>query len=241
MSDNNFSGITPDIQSYYDRLNNVQETKYRAKTVTSDSDQANNTLSFEDMLLLMVTQLQNQTIDNQTDTNDMMNQIISMTVMQAVTEVSSQVKDLTEANILSYSAALVEQTVTVPEYDPKTGEIIGEKVGEVTATGMYNGQRVIFLGDECYPLNQIMAVGKLPEQKPGTEKPGEGEGTEKPGEGEGVEKPGEGAEKPGEGENVEKPDGSTDVPTTPGTDENAPEENDSGIDVSDKTVAEALG
>ena len=241
MSDNNFSGITPDIQSYYDRLNNVQETKYRAKTVTSDSDQANNTLSFEDMLLLMVTQLQNQTIDNQTDTNDMMNQIISMTVMQAVTEVSSQVKDLTEANILSYSAALVGQTVTVPEYDPKTGEIIGEKVGEVTATGMYNGQRVIFLGDECYPLNQIMAVGKLPEQKPGTEKPGEGEGTEKPGEGEGVEKPGEGAEKPGEGENVEKPDGSTDVPTTPGTDENAPEENDSGIDDSDKTVAEALG
>ena len=56
------------------------------------------------------------------------------------------------------------------------------------------------MGNETYLLNQIMAVGKLPE-KPEVEdpdKPGEGEDVDKPGEGEGVDKP-------GEGEGVDKP------------------------------------
>ena len=182
----------------------------------------------EDMLLLMVTQLQNQTIDNQADPNDMMNQIIQMTVMQAITEMKSQVDDLTEANVLSYAASLVGQTVTLPIYDEK-GNLVGEKEGVVTGTGLYNGQRVIFVGNETYLLNQIMAVGKLPE-KPEVEdpdKPGEGEGVDKPGEGEGVDKP-------GEGEGVDKPVEGGDE--TPGTDENG-----SGTDAAEETVEKALG
>ena len=79
----------------------------RAAQNAKKDGSSNSTLSFEDMLLLMVTQLQNQTIDNQADPNDMMNQLIQMTVMQALTEVSTQVDQLTEANILNYSASLV--------------------------------------------------------------------------------------------------------------------------------------
>ena len=132
-----------------------------AKTVRADSSEANNTLSFQDMLMLMVTQLQNQTIDNTADTNDMMNQIIQMTVMQAITEMSTKVDDLTEANILSYSASLVGKTVTMAILD-ENGLVAGEKVGEVTATGTYNGQRVIYVDGERFPINQILAVGTLP-------------------------------------------------------------------------------
>lgn len=165
MSNDMFDGIGPDLYNYYNRVDQATAAQYRAATVKASSAEANNTLSFEDMLLLMVTQLQNQTIDNTADTNDMMNQIIQMTVMQAITEMSTQVQDLTEANILTYSASLVGQTVTVPVYD-RYGEIVGEKADVVTATGTYNGQRVIFMGDEYYPLNQIMAVGVLPERTP---------------------------------------------------------------------------
>ena len=161
---------------------------------------SNSTLSFEDMLLLMVTQLQNQTIDNTADTNDMMNQIIQMTVMQAITEMSSKVDDMTEANILNYTASLVGQTVTLPVYD-KEGKLVGEKEGVVTGTGLYNGQRVIFVGDETYLLNQIMAVGKLPPKPDESEKPDE---TEPP---EGVEPPDE--TEPPEG------DGGEDAASTP--------------------------
>ena len=197
----------------------TSDVGHKSTTVLPDSDEANNTLSFEDMLLLMVTQLQNQTIDNTADTNDMMNQIIQMTVMQAITEMSTKMEDVTEANILAYTASLVGQTVTLPVYDAK-GELVGEKEGVVTGTGLYNGQRVIFVGDETYALNQIMAVGKLPPKKDpeGTEKPGEGEGVEKPGEGEGVEKPGEGGDE------------------APGTDENG-----SGTEAAEPTVQGALG
>ena len=190
----------------------TRDVGQKSTTVLPDSDEANNTLSFEDMLLLMVTQLQNQTIDNTADTNDMMNQIIQMTVMQAITEMSSKVDDMTEANILNYTASLVGQTVTLPVYD-KEGKLVGEKEGVVTGTGLYNGQRVIFVGDETYLLNQIMAVGKLPPKPDESEKPDE---TEPP---EGVEppdetEPPEGVEPPDETEPPEG-DGGEDAASTP--------------------------
>lgn len=227
MSSNLFDGINPDLYGYYNGVDKAAQTQFRAKTVASDSDEANNTLSFQDMLLLMVTQLQNQTIDNQADTNDMMNQIIQMTVMQAITEMSTQVDELTEANILSYSASLVGQEVTVPIYD-KDGVIVDELVGEVTATGMYNGQRVIFIGDECYPLNQIMAVGKLPNKKPA-----EGEDGDSTGGNDGVT-PTPGAGEDGGTPPVTNPDAGTDVPP-------AVDENESGTDAAEETVEKALG
>lgn len=156
----------------------ADDVGHKSTTVRADSDEANNTLSFEDMLLLMVTQLQNQTIDNTADTNDMMNQIIQMTVMQAITDMKTQVDDLTEANIMSYSASLVGKTVTMGIVN-KNGELVDEKVGVITATGTYNGQRVVYMGNEYYPINQILAVGELPpkrgEDGNETEKPDETE------------------------------------------------------------------
>ena len=119
----------------------TSDVGHKSTTVLPDSDDANNTLSFEDMLLLMVTQLQNQTIDNTADTNDMMNQIIQMTVMQAMTEMTSQVEELTTANIMSYSASLVGKEVTVGQYD-SDGKL-QEVVGLVTGTGTMNGQQVV--------------------------------------------------------------------------------------------------
>ena len=213
-----------DLNDYYNPELAKVQSQFRAQTVERDSSEANNTLSFQDMLLLMVTQLQNQTIDNTADTNDMMNQIIQMTVMQAITEMNTKVEDMTEANILSYSASLVGQTVTLPIYNEK-GELVDEKEGVVTGTGLYNGQRVIFVGDETYALNQIMAVGKLPPKKDDV-------GTEEPGENGGVDPTPGVPTTPG-----------TDVPVTPGADETETpkEENDSGMDVADTTVEKALG
>ena len=200
-----------DLNDYYNPELAKVQSQFRAKTVERDSSEANNTLSFQDMLLLMVTQLQNQTIDNTADTNDMMNQIIQMTVMQAITEMNTKVEDMTEANILSYSASLVGQTVTLPVYNQK-GELVDEKEGVVTGTGLYNGQRVIFVGEETYALNQIMAVGKLPPPKDedgdnvdDVEKPGEPGDPDNPGE---VEKP----DNPDEIQKPENPDGGTETP-----------------------------
>lgn len=142
------------------------------------------TLSFTDMLGLMVTQFQNQTIDNQASTTDMMNQLVQMSSMQAMTEMSTQIQELTLANIMSYSASLVGKTVTVGQYDETTKETI-EIVGVVQGTGTYNGQQVIYLDNgKGYFLSEIMAVGKLPPKPedpdaPDPDNPDAGDSTDK--------------------------------------------------------------
>ncbi len=167
-----------------------------------DSSEATS-LSFQDMLLLMVTQFQNQTIDNQADTNDMMNQLIQMTVMQAMTHMSTQMEELTTANVMSYAASLVGKEVTLGVYD-ENGEI-KEKVGVVEGTGTFDGNQVIFVDGESYFLSSIMGVGRLP---PLDKDEGTGDGDKEDGDnvedgdkvegGEGTDKPQEPGESGGD-------------------------------------------
>jgi len=122
-----------------------------------------NELTFEDMLMLMCTQLQNQSIDSTADTNDMMNQLISMTVMQSLTTLTEAVNEVQLASVMAYSASLVGQYVTVGTYDDEGN--LQELYGQVEASGTYDGQQVVFIDGKSYFLSSIMAVGKLPPQE----------------------------------------------------------------------------
>lgn len=138
-------------------------------------------LQFDDFLQLMVQQLQNQTIDNTADTSDMLNQLVQMSTVEMLTSVQDSLEALVSANTLNYAASLVGKTVTVGKYDEEGN--IQEIVGTVTGTGTYQGTPVIFVDGEMYALNDIMAVGTLPELP---EEPGEGgEGGETGGDGDG--------------------------------------------------------
>ena len=140
-------------------------------------------LDFTDFLQLMVAQLQNQTIDNATDTTDMLNQLVQMSVVSMMSSVKTSLDTLTVSTTMTYAASLVGKTVTVGAYN-EDGEL-EEIVGEVTGTGTYQGTQVIFVNGEMYPLSSIMAVGELPEVP---EEPGEGgDGGEGSGTGEGGE------------------------------------------------------
>lgn len=121
----------------------------------------NGELDMTDFLYLMVEQFKNQTIDNTASTADMMNQLVQMSVMQAVTNVTTAVSTLVDANTLTYASSLVGKEVTIGQYD-KDGKL-QEIVGTVTATGAYQGQQVIFVNDKSYLLSDIMAIGKLPD------------------------------------------------------------------------------
>ena len=172
------------------------------------------TLSFTDMLGLMVTQFQNQTIDNQASTTDMMNQLVQMTTMQAMTALTTKMDEVALANVMSYSASLVGKEVTVGVWNEQTGKL-EEIVGVVKGSGTYDGQQVIYLDNgKGYFLSDIMAVGTLPPktEKPGEEGDGEGDKTEgTPGTGEGdsndtTTKPPE-TEGSGDAGNSQDPDG----------------------------------
>jgi len=116
----------------------------------------NTTLEMTDFLMLMVAQLTNQSIDNTTDTNDMLNQMVQMSMIQALT-------NMTEASVTSYAASLVGKEVTIGQYG--NDGVLKEIVGTVTGTGVSNGEQVIFVDGESYKLSDIMAVGRLPEKK----------------------------------------------------------------------------
>lgn len=142
----------------YDAYVNRWEEKEKEDALYEDRS----TLSFTDMLSLMVAQFQNQTMDNQASTTDMMNQLVQMSNMQAMTEMTSQIKELALANVMTYAASLVDKTVTVGVYNEKTKEM-DEIVGVVQGTGTYDGQQVIYLDNgKGYFLSDIMAVGTLP-------------------------------------------------------------------------------
>lgn len=128
---------------------------------TARKKDANNTLDMTDFLTLMIVQLQNQTIDSTADTSDMLNQMVMMQMITALTNV-------TDATVMSYASSLVGKEVTVGVYN---GSGVEERVVTVTGTGVSNGDQVIFTSDgESYKLSSIIAVGRLPdlEETPST-------------------------------------------------------------------------
>ena len=169
----------------------------------STSRKNNTELDMQDFLQLMIVQLQNQTIDDTMDTSEMMNQMIQMQMISAMS-------NMTETSVQSYASSLVGKVVTIGLVTDKGLE---EREVIVTGTGVMNGQQVIFGKDskgniETYGLNQIMAVGQLPpiEKPDEDEKPGEGEG-----EGDGS------VDGPGEGEGADKPEGGEPTPPAEGS------------------------
>ena len=201
-------------------------------TKNSTSKKAGKDLTTDDFLVLMCAMFQNQDIDNTASTADMMNQFVQISVIQAVTDISSLIHD---TSTLTYASSLVGKTVTIGMYE---GNELKEIEGVVTGTGTLNGEQVIFIGDDIYMLSDIMAIGKLPEVKD-PEKP-DGDGTEDGDGTDGVDKPGntekpDGTDKP---DNTEKPDG-TDKPDNTekpdGTDKPDNTEKPDGTDKPDNT------
>ncbi len=132
------------------------KTEELINTKHSTSKKAGKDLDTTDFLTLMCAMFQNQDIDNTASTTDMMNQMVQISVIQAITDISTLIND---TSTLTYASSLVGQTVTIGQYD---GTTLNETVGTVTGTGMLNGEQVIFIGDDVYKLSDVMAVGKLP-------------------------------------------------------------------------------
>ena len=152
-------------------------------------------LDMTDFIMLMITQLTNQGIDETVDTSDMLNQMIQMQMVETIAT-------LTDASVMSYAASLVGLYVTVGKYDSEGS--LQEIYGQVTGTGTMNGSQVIFVdNNEYYQMSEILAVGKLPPKKE-EEDDDKVEDTEKPGE---TEKPDETPDETKKPEQTQKPDG----------------------------------
>lgn len=147
------------IQNNYDNLNeqiNIINQYYKAQH--SKNEKAGQSLDMTDFLTLMVAQFQNQDIDNPADTTTMMTQMVQMSVIQAITDISQLISDSTN---MTYGASLIGKEVTVGVYNSDFTDL-EEITGVVTGTGQQDGKQVIFIGDKTYLVSDIMAVGRLP-------------------------------------------------------------------------------
>ena len=123
-----------------------------AKT-TKNKSAGSTALDMTDFLTMMVAQFQNQDPENAASTTDMLNQMVQMSMIQAIT-------NITDAATMIYSSSLVGKEVTVGQFD-SDGKL-QEIAGTVTGTGTYNGNPVVFVDGVSYNLSSILAVGRLP-------------------------------------------------------------------------------
>ena len=135
----------------------VNQTLETMTAKNSTNKKAGADLEMTDFLQLMVATFQNQSIDDVASTSDMMNQMVQMSVINAISNLNTLVSETTG---LSYAASLVGKEVTIGQY---FGRELTTITGTVTGTGTLNGQHVIFIDDKSYWLSDVMAVGKIPE------------------------------------------------------------------------------
>lgn len=147
---------------------------YNSEKSTQSSAVSNNSLTTDDYWKLMAAQLQYQDMSNPMDNSEMMNQMVQMSSMSAMTKLSEAVanfstvtNNLSTVTLTSYSTGLLgkEVTVAITEKDSEGKEIIKEKIkGTVTGVDL-TGATSVYVDGKKYELSQVMAVGDVPEDK----------------------------------------------------------------------------
>lgn len=131
-----------------------QSDNYLYKTLTERKNQQDTSLSVDSFLSLIAMQLSNQDPMNPMQDTEFMSQLAQFTTLQATQNMATQ-------NAVSYAASLVGKDITAAKI-LKTGEMI-TTTGAVTGVSFFEGEPVIYIGNEAYWLDQIMSVGSLPE------------------------------------------------------------------------------
>lgn len=148
------------MSEYLTDLSGLQSLGASSGTYSSSASKSSSSsssvtgLDMSDFLSMMVAQFQNQDPENAASTTDMLNQMVQMTMIQAIT-------NITDAASMLYTSSLVGKEVTIGQYD-SDGKL-QEIVGTVTGTGTYNNNPVVFVDGVSYNASSIMAVGRLPD------------------------------------------------------------------------------
>ena len=109
----------------------------------------NSTLSQDDFLKIMITELTNQDFNNTMDTSQMVNQMTQFSNMQAMNEMLSYSRT-------NYAMSLVGKTVTASRYS--VGGDLDTTTGKIDKVSLVDDEYVFYIGSKRYTLSQIMSV-----------------------------------------------------------------------------------
>lgn len=136
--------------SYVGSVDNAERAY--ADILAAQKEKATSTgeLSMDDYLSLIVAEMQTQDVLNpNTDTSAMVNQLVSMTTIQAM-------ETMTQSVNLQYSASLVGKNVIVAAYD-ELGNYFQDS-GVVESVVMAGDEPIFMVNGEKYNLSNIMEV-----------------------------------------------------------------------------------
>lgn len=108
---------------------------------------------------MMVAQLKNQDMYNNTDTSQMTQQMASYSMVTAA-------KEIMQYHTRSYAASLIGQNVTA-SYTDKSGHKI-TNTGTITGMSFYEDTPLVYVNGEPYNISEITVIGRTGEKAKAT-------------------------------------------------------------------------
>ena len=115
------------------------------------TDEADNGISIDDFLKIMVTQLTNQDFMNPVDDTQFVTQLAQFSTLQQMSDMTSNMKN-------NYMLSLVGQTVTCAKFNV-SGSLVKE-TGKVERIVLANDEYALYVNGEKFTLSQIMELGE---------------------------------------------------------------------------------
>lgn len=135
---------TSAISSYLTTANSGTANAASTSTVATE-----NSLDMSDFINLLVAQLQNQDMNNTTDTSEMMAQMAQYSMVQAITDMNEQSK-------IASSFGLIGKGVTVSSTDSGGNKTYDS--GVVDGVSIRNGAAEVVVNGTAYSMDDISEV-----------------------------------------------------------------------------------
>ena len=128
-------------------MNIATSTSYTAAIGSTTPGADNN-----QFMLMLMAQLKNQNPLDPASDKDMLGQMTQLNSLQELQTLSLLMSQVSQANQASYAASLIGKTVKVALDNGDTKE------GVVNGTSVTNGEMELHIGEEAYPLGNVIEI-----------------------------------------------------------------------------------
>lgn len=137
--------------------NNANAAAIKAQTELLKKPKANS-FEMDDFMQMMVAQLQNQDMNSPMDSSEYVNQMAQYSMIQAITDMTTSMKDMMSMSTTNYGVSLIGKEVTLAVSGGE-GEI-ESLTGLVEGVNFYKGETQLMVDGKSYALTQVMSVNQ---------------------------------------------------------------------------------
>ena len=137
--------------SISDTLTSIQNNTAKVTAEKNKSNVGNSTMTGDEFLQLLMTQLKYQDPLNPMDTDQFTTQ---QAQLQQVTELQSLNKTLASSNSMMQASSLIGKDVTLTDPDDDTKTI----TGTVSEAKISDGEASVVIGNTSYPLDLVVSI-----------------------------------------------------------------------------------